>query len=70
MQQPSLDILLQKVGSKYELVVAAAKRGRMLTEGGQSQGDEKKLKPVSVALNEIAEGRLTIDHHECKSKRS
>ncbi len=60
MQQPSLDVLMQKVNSKYELVVAAAKRGRMLTEGEQPQADEKQLKPVSVALNEIASGKLLI----------
>jgi DNA-directed RNA polymerase subunit omega len=70
MQQPSLDVLMRKVASKYELVVAASKRGRMLTEGGQSQADGKQLKPVSIALNEIADGRLTICHHEYyKAKR-
>jgi DNA-directed RNA polymerase subunit omega len=70
MQQPSLDVLMRKVTSKYELVVAAAKRGRMLTEGEQPQTDEKHLKPVSIALNEIADGRLTIVHHrEYKAKR-
>jgi DNA-directed RNA polymerase subunit omega len=70
MQQPSLDVLMRRVSSKYELVVAAAKRGRMLTEGDQSQSDEKQLKPVSIALNELASGRLTIDHHEFyKAKR-
>jgi DNA-directed RNA polymerase subunit omega len=52
---------MQKVSSKYELVVAAAKRGRMLTEGGeQPQSDERQLKPVSIALNEIAEGKLLV----------
>jgi DNA-directed RNA polymerase subunit omega len=61
MQQPSLDVLIQKVSSKYELVVAAAKRGRMLTEREQPQADEKTLKPVSIALNEIADGQLLID---------
>ena len=61
MQQPSLDVLMRKVDSKYELVVAAAKRGRMLTEGEQPpQTDERQLKPVSIALNEIADGRLLI----------
>jgi DNA-directed RNA polymerase subunit omega len=70
MQQPSLDVLMRRVSSKYELVVAAAKRGRSLTEGEQYQGDEKQLKPVSIALNEIADGRLTIDHHDFyKAKR-
>ncbi len=68
MQQPSLDVLMQKVNSKYELVVAAAKRGRMLTEGEQPRADEKQMKPVSIALNEIAEGRLWIYHSEDRPK--
>ncbi|MGD0621257.1 MAG: DNA-directed RNA polymerase subunit omega [Thermacetogeniaceae bacterium] len=68
MQQPSLDVLMKKVSSKYELVVAAAKRGRMLTEGEQPRADERQIKPVSIALNEIADGRLLIYHSECGSK--
>ncbi|CEO89403.1 DNA-directed RNA polymerase subunit omega [Syntrophaceticus schinkii] len=35
MKQPSFDLLLDKVESKYELVVAAAKRARVLTENKQ-----------------------------------
>lgn len=60
MQQPSLDVLMRKVDSKYELALVAGKRGRMLTDEKQPQGDEKQLKPVSIALNEIAEGKLLI----------
>lgn len=69
MQQPSLDVLIKKVSSKYELVVAAAKRGRMLTEGEQAQTDEKTLKPVSIALGEIAEGRLLINRAPYRPRR-
>jgi DNA-directed RNA polymerase subunit omega len=58
--QPSLDVLMRKVDSKYELALVAGKRGRMLTDEKQPQGDEKQLKPVSIALNEIAEGKLLI----------
>lgn len=68
MQQPSLDVLMRKVASKYELVVAVAKRGRMLTEGEQPQADEKPLKPVSIALNELAGDKLLIDHPQCRPK--
>lgn len=68
MQQPSLDVLMDKVNSKYELVVAAAKRGRMLTEGEQPRPDEKSLKPVSIALNEIASGKLTLDRSPYRPK--
>ena len=57
MKQPSLDVLMQKVDSKYTLVVAAAKRARMITED-QPAGGPKGQKPVTQALNEIADGRV------------
>ncbi len=67
MQQPSLDLLMQKVASKYELVVAVAKRGRMLTEGCHSS-DDKSIKPVSIALEEMANGRLIIERPKYRPK--
>ncbi len=57
MKQPSLDVLMQKVDSKYTLVVAAAKRARMITEDQPNAGP-KGQKPVTQALNEIADGRV------------
>jgi len=49
--------------SKYGLVVATAKRARELTNGGRPSieiaSDMKK--PVSIALEEIAKGKLDID---------
>ena len=54
MRQPSLDVLMKKVDSKYTLVVAAAKRARMLTEGETKLVETKSYKSVTVALEEIA----------------
>ncbi|CAA7602832.1 DNA-directed RNA polymerase [Acididesulfobacillus acetoxydans] len=61
MKQPSLDVLMQKVDSKYTLVVAAAKRARMLMENPDQEELDKGVKPVSVALEEIAEGKLILE---------
>lgn len=66
MQQPSLDVLMKSVESKYELVVAAAKRARMLTEINRS--GESSLKPVSIALEEISQGKLWIERPKSKLK--
>ncbi len=68
MQQPSLDVLIKKVESKYELVVAAAKRARRLTEVDQAEGEGNSLKPVSIALEEIAQGKLQIERPKLKIK--
>lgn len=61
MRQPSLDVLMNHVDSKYTLVVAAAKRAREITEGGASPLDTESKKPVSVALEEIAQNKVSFE---------
>ncbi|HWQ89383.1 MAG TPA: DNA-directed RNA polymerase subunit omega [Desulfitobacteriaceae bacterium] len=61
MKQPSLDVLMTKVESKYTLVVATAKRARALMESSNHEGQIKGAKPVSIALEEIAQGKILIE---------
>lgn len=68
MQQPSLDYLIKKVESKYELVVVAAKRARKLTEREHESDEPHSPKPVSIALDEIAGGKLMIERPQSKIK--
>lgn len=63
MKQPSLDVLMSKVESKYTLVVATAKRARALMEDFISEED-MDVKPVSRALIEIADGDVTFVSEE------
>lgn len=58
MIQPSLDVLVKKVDSKYTLVVAAAKRAREIMDGDPPMVEIHSNKPVTVALQEIADGKL------------
>jgi len=58
MVKPSLDELLQKVDSKYTLVVAAAKRARGLMAGEEQMVESKSLKPVTISLEEMVSGKL------------
>ncbi|MFZ5591742.1 MAG: DNA-directed RNA polymerase subunit omega [Bacillota bacterium] len=62
MNQVSLDNLMDKVDSRYTLVVIAAKRARMLTERKDNEKDKEegpaKKKPVTVALEEIMAGKI------------
>ncbi len=64
MKQPSLDVLLKNVDSKYTLVVAAAKRARLITEGAEQQVESQSYKPVTVALEEIADSK--VKYHRTK----
>lgn len=56
--RPSLDHLLTKVDSKYTLVVATAKRGRQLMDGAEPMVESTSNKPVSISLQELADGYL------------
>ncbi|MCL1918155.1 MAG: DNA-directed RNA polymerase subunit omega [Peptococcaceae bacterium] len=60
MNQPSLDVLMEKVDNKYTLVVAAAKCTRMLM-GSCPEGFPEEQKPVSMALWKIAEEDITFE---------
>jgi DNA-directed RNA polymerase subunit omega len=54
MLYPSIDKLLDKVDSKYSLVVAAAKRARMLRDGAKTEIiHQASHKNVGLALEEL-----------------
>ncbi len=58
MIQPPISDLLKKVENRYTLVIATAKRARMLTGGGQPLTETTSGKPVTVAIHEINEGKV------------
>lgn len=65
MLYPSIDEMMKKVDSKYSLVVAAARRARMLRDGANSKLESPKShKHVGVALEEIYLDLLTIEQDE------
>ncbi|MCM3126362.1 DNA-directed RNA polymerase subunit omega [Paenibacillus provencensis] len=54
MLYPSIDEMMNKVDSKYSLVVAASRRARQLREGEKSElRNPKSHKQVGIALEEI-----------------
>ena len=61
MIYPSIDQLLQRVDSKYTLVIAAAKRGRQLRDGAKPMVKCDSSKEVTVALHEINAGKIEIE---------
>ncbi len=63
---PSIDSLMQKVDSKYSLVVIAAKRARELQDMEQALGEGHRKKPVTQALEEVNAGIITYHRdQEC-----
>lgn len=59
MIEPAIGSLLEKVDSRYTLVVAAAKRARQLTDGAHKLTDCESEKAVTIAVNEIDEKKIT-----------
>ncbi len=59
MIEPPINSLMTKVDSRYTLVVAAAKRARQLADGAHKLTKCNSDKPVTIAINEINEDKIT-----------
>ena len=59
--KPTLESLMTKVYSKYTLVTLAAKRARQLTDGDEPLVDVDTTKVVSIAMEEIDQGKITYE---------
>lgn len=67
MLYPSIDRLLDKVDSKYSLVVAAAKRARMLRDGAKTEVKQRRShKFVGLSLEEIYEEQISYEKLQSK----
>jgi DNA-directed RNA polymerase subunit omega len=76
MIDPKIDDLLAHVDSKYTLVILAAKRAREINSYYNQLGEGRaeyipplvetglKNKPLSIALEEIAEGKINGERPE------
>lgn len=64
MVKPTTAELLENTDSKFRLVIATAKRARQIAEGAEKLTDKEEESPVTIAANEIAEGRITIETNE------
>lgn len=60
MIYPSIDELSSKADTRYTLAVLAAKRARELLSGGEPLVHSKSPRVVTIALEEIAQGKITF----------
>ena len=58
INNPPIDELANKVGSKYALCVIASKRARQLAVGATQLTDCKERSKVTIAAYEVAEGTV------------
>ena len=68
MIRPPLESLLEKSENKYALVIEVAKRARQLKEGHLPMVDVPSTNPVTVALEEIAAGKVRAEKVSSEGK--
>lgn len=61
MIDPPVEEIIKKVDNRYTLVVETAKRARQLVDGAKKLTDYDSNKPVTVAIHEINEGKVTYE---------
>ena len=58
MLYPAMRDLLKKVPSRYQLVNVVASRAREIASEAEIAGEPLDDKPVSIAIREVADGKL------------
>ncbi|NLC03726.1 MAG: DNA-directed RNA polymerase subunit omega [Tissierellia bacterium] len=64
MLNPSFAHVLDKGDSRYTLVMLAAKRARQIVEGAEPLIDTESKKAVTIAIEEIIEGKIKYKNPE------
>ena len=59
MLYPPVADMLKHVESRYLLVNVVAQRARQIASEADALGEELTEKPVTLAIREVAEGKLT-----------
>ena len=55
---PAMNKLTSDVPNRYMLVNVVARRARQIAENAEEIGEHLDEKPVTLAINEVAEGKL------------
>lgn len=56
--KPTVKEMLKNVNSRFGLVIAVSKRARQIADENKSASNEGKESPVTIAANEVAEGKV------------
>lgn len=60
MHRPAVNDILKGKESYYSLVIAVAKRARIIAEDAETSGDILIEKPVQLAVEDFASGRYKL----------
>ena len=57
---PAMNKLTANVPNRYLLVNVVARRARQIAQEAEDCGEPMDVKPVTVAINEVAEGQYSV----------
>ncbi len=60
MLYPAMNKLTANVPNRYLLVNVVARRARQIAQEAEDMGEKLDVKPVTLAINEVADGKLSI----------
>ncbi len=60
MLYPAMNKLTAHVPNRYLLVNVVARRARQIAKEAEDAGEKMNVKSVTLAINEVAEGKLTV----------
>ncbi len=63
MVKPTVGELLTKVDNRFRLVIATSKRARQIATGSEVLTDKNDESPVTLAADEIAEGKIEVSNN-------
>ncbi|MBR3737503.1 MAG: DNA-directed RNA polymerase subunit omega [Eubacterium sp.] len=69
MFNPDLKKMLKNVNSRYSLVIGTAKRAREIRDDAIEKNEQIDEKTVSMAIEEICDGKYVIEEPEELSKK-
>ena len=64
MLEPPMNQLLKQVPSRYMLVNVVAQRARQVASEAEDTGLSLDDKPVTIAIREVADGKLDLEREE------
>ena len=70
MLEPAMKDLLARVPSRYELVNVVACKARRIAREAEMAGEPLAEKPVSIAIQEVADGKLEVKAGEMEQVRA
>ncbi len=70
MLYPAMKDLLKHIPSRYELVNVVACRARRIAREAELEGEPLQEKPVSIAIQEVADGKLEAENAQHQEEQT